>query len=313
MIAVDTSSSLTSADIGNLESDANDLANQLAGEGARVGGLTFGGTSVDNFTPLSDSPVQFSGLSQQGSTPMPAALEVAAEELDVNGRSGAETYIVMFTDGGPNYPNSGYDSFPIGGGFTPGDYTSGDSSNSIVEDGELCETANIAADIRADHDILTVGIDDDGAITNNPVAVDCDGNSLSSLGEYLQNDIAGGMDNYYAADSAGTVSSILTDIVSDISMPEQVFRRGTLQDDLAALQAGAGIPLDGDLTTAFDELDDAPDSDGRDCFDPGVTYYIGFGWWLPSDIGNEVQGDSVSFDLGFYTEQCRNNDGSGPS
>jgi hypothetical protein len=41
-----------------------------------------------------------------------------------------------------------------------------------------------------------------------------------------------------------------------------------------------------------------------------VTHYIGFGWWLPEEDGNEVQGDSVSFDLGFYTEQCRNNDGS---
>jgi hypothetical protein len=30
-------------------------------------------------------------------------------------------------------------------------------------------------------------------------------------------------------------------------------------------------------------------------------------WWLPIDHGNEVQSDSVTFDLGFYTEQCRHN------
>jgi hypothetical protein len=36
-------------------------------------------------------------------------------------------------------------------------------------------------------------------------------------------------------------------------------------------------------------------------------------WELPFEVGNEVQGDSVSFDLGFYTEQERNNDGSGPA
>jgi hypothetical protein len=29
------------------------------------------------------------------------------------------------------------------------------------------------------------------------------------------------------------------------------------------------------------------------------------------DVGNEVQSDSVSFDLGFYAEQCRHNDGEG--
>jgi hypothetical protein len=50
-----------------------------------------------------------------------------------------------------------------------------------------------------------------------------------------------------------------------------------------------------------------------DCFQPGFTRYIGVAWWVPEEVGNEIQGDSVSFDLGFYTEQCRNNDGSGPS
>jgi hypothetical protein len=30
-------------------------------------------------------------------------------------------------------------------------------------------------------------------------------------------------------------------------------------------------------------------------------------WWLPIDHGNQVQSDSVTFDLGFYTEQCRHN------
>jgi len=51
--------------------------------------------------------------------------------------------------------------------------------------------------------------------------------------------------------------------------------------------------------------------DGRQCFPNSTTAYVGFEWWLPIDHGNEVQTDSVSFDLGFYTEQCRHNDGSG--
>ena len=53
------------------------------------------------------------------------------------------------------------------------------------------------------------------------------------------------------------------------------------------------------------------EEDGRECFPNSTTAYIGFEWWLPVDVGNEVQSDSVSFDLGFYTEQCRHNDGSG--
>ncbi|MEF8799470.1 MAG: SipW-dependent-type signal peptide-containing protein [Halolamina sp.] len=53
-----------------------------------------------------------------------------------------------------------------------------------------------------------------------------------------------------------------------------------------------------------------PDGD-RECFPGSTTAYIGFEWWLPVDHGNEVQTDSVAFDLGFYAEQCRHNDGSG--
>jgi predicted ribosomally synthesized peptide with SipW-like signal peptide len=43
------------------------------------------------------------------------------------------------------------------------------------------------------------------------------------------------------------------------------------------------------------------------CFEGDRTYCLGFQWVLPSSVGNEVQTDSVSFDLGFYTEQCRHN------
>jgi predicted ribosomally synthesized peptide with SipW-like signal peptide len=86
----------------------------------------------------------------------------------------------------------------------------------------------------------------------------------------------------------------------------EVFRRGTLEEDLNALSDG-GLPLDGNLATGFDELADGPADPDRECFAPNLTYYVGFGWYLPEGVGNEIQGDSVSFDLGFYTEQCRNN------
>jgi predicted ribosomally synthesized peptide with SipW-like signal peptide len=55
------------------------------------------------------------------------------------------------------------------------------------------------------------------------------------------------------------------------------------------------------------------DGDGgeRECFPNSTTAYVGFAWWIPADVGNEIPTDSVSFDLGFYTEQCRHDDGSG--
>jgi len=47
------------------------------------------------------------------------------------------------------------------------------------------------------------------------------------------------------------------------------------------------------------------------CFAGETVHQVSVVWWLPIDHGNQVQSDSVTFDLGFYTEQCRHNDGSG--
>jgi len=38
-----------------------------------------------------------------------------------------------------------------------------------------------------------------------------------------------------------------------------------------------------------------------------VTYYFAIAWELPASVGNEVQTDSVGFDLAFEVEQTRNN------
>jgi predicted ribosomally synthesized peptide with SipW-like signal peptide len=74
----------------------------------------------------------------------------------------------------------------------------------------------------------------------------------------------------------------------------------------------------GTLPEAIAELTPGEEGHGHmlnegDCYQPGYTRYIGFAWWVPTDVGNEIQGDSVNFDLGFYTEQCRNNDNPGGS
>ncbi|WP_243695924.1 SipW-dependent-type signal peptide-containing protein [Haloplanus aerogenes] len=89
---------------------------------------------------------------------------------------------------------------------------------------------------------------------------------------------------------------------------EDVFIEGSLREVLNALSAGNGVPLGGN--------EPAPQGGGadtsRDCYSESPdVHYVAFQWWLPIDHGNEVQGDSVTFDLGFYTEQCRHNDGSG--
>jgi predicted ribosomally synthesized peptide with SipW-like signal peptide len=49
--------------------------------------------------------------------------------------------------------------------------------------------------------------------------------------------------------------------------------------------------------------------DARDCFEGVVNHSYTLVWWVPIDHGNQIQGDSVTFELGLYAEQCRHNDG----
>jgi len=94
---------------------------------------------------------------------------------------------------------------------------------------------------------------------------------------------------------------------------EKVIMEDTLGNVLDALADGNGVPLDGNRATPYDELGDAPDDAARDPFrGDGVMHCVALSWELPFDVGNEVQGDTLGFDLGFYTEQARHNDGSGP-
>jgi len=87
----------------------------------------------------------------------------------------------------------------------------------------------------------------------------------------------------------------------------------TLDNVLAELADGDGLPLDGNVLTMFDELSDPANDPDRDAFEGnGLMYCVALSWELPFEVGNEIQGDTVGFDIGFYTEQERNNDGSGP-
>ncbi|PHQ39930.1 hypothetical protein DJ69_03550 [Halorubrum persicum] len=97
------------------------------------------------------------------------------------------------------------------------------------------------------------------------------------------------------------------------TVQEKVIMDDSLGNILAALADGNGVPLDGNRATPYDELGDDPDHPTRDPFEGnGVMHCVALSWELPFDVGNEVQGDTLAFDLGFYTEQSRHNDGTGP-
>ncbi|MEF8855833.1 MAG: SipW-dependent-type signal peptide-containing protein [Haloplanus sp.] len=102
--------------------------------------------------------------------------------------------------------------------------------------------------------------------------------------------------------------AVFRDLFNEMDQQSAQF---SLRTFLALIENAPGYPLVGDV--------DAPTGGGtgRSCFAGGdetnadTPHDIFFVWWLPVDHGNQVQSDSVTFDLGFYTEQCRHNDGAG--
>ncbi|PAU85473.1 hypothetical protein CK500_02035 [Halorubrum salipaludis] len=88
---------------------------------------------------------------------------------------------------------------------------------------------------------------------------------------------------------------------------------GSLAEVMAALDNGVPLAGDGDadaplvdrepfegVESAFDDEDNPVTAEQCVCFE----------WVVPTDVGNEIQTDSVAFDFEFYAVQSRHNDGS---
>jgi predicted ribosomally synthesized peptide with SipW-like signal peptide len=317
MMAIDTSGSITGDERTQLVDGVNAFVDALPDDGSvQVGSLTFGGGAIANVNPLgSPDSLTVGPFSFGGNTPMPAAIDIADQHLDDVGRPGAMKVVVIFTDGGPNYTNTQYSAAgytaprgsPDTTGFSDDDtndqYDAG-TSNAAVDAAEQDETGLVAESVRSGGTrIVAVNVG------NNPNADLGDGTDLSV---YLKNEIASS--GFYFEAGFGVLEGVADSLVADILVPEEVFLQGTLREALALLSGneGRGVPLDGDRATQFDELSDPENDPARDCFaGAGTTHYLGFQWWLPVDHANQVQSDTVSFDVGFYAEQCRHNDGAG--
>jgi predicted ribosomally synthesized peptide with SipW-like signal peptide len=241
-------------------------------------------------------------------THMPGAIDFANHILDTYGMSDRQT-IVLFTDGNPNYQNGTVDdgAEPPGGdtddqlgvNFT---YDGGTASeDSTISQSELDETVEVATAAKADGtQIVTVGLD-----TNDP---------------YLRDQIASVPQNHFATENPANLENIYDVIVLNLTTGDKLLCQGSLGEVLADLNSneGRGLPLDaardydGNTDTYdYDEKVDAENDEDRQCYPATTTACVAFEWWLPLDHANELQTDSAEFDLGFYTEQCRHNDGAG--
>ena len=98
----------------------------------------------------------------------------------------------------------------------------------------------------------------------------------------------------YLSAQIGAIGSVFAAIGQSIA-GEQVIVEGTLAEVLGAL--GDGVHLDSNL-----------EDEGVQCFVNSTTRYIAMDWEVPTSVGNEIQTDTLNFDLSLVAEQCRHNE-----
>lgn len=231
---------------------------------------------VASLTGGNADPMDGSGL--RTGTALEPGIEAAQAELAA-GRSDVRAVNVVFTDGEPWRDGNLEESY-FDGVAGAADAARSPSSTPATDVYVIGDTA---ADPRAQDLVLAMA-----------------GQAGSDGGD---------QSHRFDLTSDGTIPRLFQQ-VAQLFVPEAAFYRGTLADALDELEDGRGIPLDANRFTPFDELADPADAATRDPFLPEMTRCVGFRWWLPAAVGNEIQGDGLSFDLGFYGEQARHN---GPS
>jgi predicted ribosomally synthesized peptide with SipW-like signal peptide len=200
----------------------------------------------------------------------------AQDELASNGRSGAEKRNIVLSDG---------ESF------------NGTGSTQFSSPTDAADDARAASPSPAT-DVYTINVN--GSASTLLAMAGAAGESGGDPAFF--NDVDDPLD----------IPSVFGNLAAQ-TVAEKVIMQDTLDNVLAALADGNGVPLDGNRATLYDELNDDPTDPDREAFrGNGVMHCVALSWELPFEVGNEVQGDTLGFDLGFYTEQERHNDGSGP-
>lgn len=274
VLVIDRSGSM-SGQMSQVQSGAKDLVDAL-GPNDQVGLVSFADdSSHDAGLTFDHNSVkgEIDNISSGGGTNMEAGVEQAHEELSVGD-----------TFSGTPYPQSG---------------NARSSARKIMiflGDGTENESTDItdSASNESPSEEATNAKDD--GIEIFTIAYGNPGGSAETTLEDMASDPEA--DHYFEADIS-EIQDLLESLGGTVgSSGEEVIFRGSLRQALNELSTGDGIPIDAE-----------PGSEGRSCF-PGLqTSCVGFAWHLPAEVGNQVQSDTVSFDLGFYAEQCRNNDG----
>ena len=219
---------------------------------------------------------------------------LTAGELDLAVEADVYEYQGSANGGGQSFGgivNGGDDVQQVLDDVKPGDYSWGRFCFSIVDNpGYIWAGGELTSN---DENTVTEPEADSENENNSQSTTDINGDG--ELADAIQGCL------FYATPDNYTPSDLGRP--TDAGAPGDVILEGSLREILAALQTG--VPLDGG------------DGDGRQAFagDEEQSFdsderCLGFWWEVPTDVGNEIQTDSLTFDLSFYAVQERHNDGS---
>ncbi|MDB2261455.1 vWA domain-containing protein [Halorubrum ezzemoulense] len=119
--------------------------------------------------------------------------------------------------------------------------------------------------------------------------------ALGNADTGLLESVASSSDDAFVAPDPADLDTVYAEIAQIVLAGEQKILSGTMSEVFDALADG-------------EALDGNRQEEGRQPYPGATTQCIGFEWTLPADVGNEIQTDSVSFDLAVYAEQSRHND-----
>ena len=339
MLTLDFSGSMLYDGFGGIVSnDDIDVFSTVYDETTKIDLVELGTRQFVQYLQSQGSDVQvgvayFDGENSNDTEPRTGVLQPLTSDMSVvdsalDGLRQKLANVVSGSAGSTPFDGDGNPDPAAGGGIATGTYI-----GEGVDDAQT-ELANNGRGVRAANVVLSDGesfngtgsttfsdpqdaADDARAASPSP-ATDLFTISVGSANDSVLQAMAG------AAGSVGGDPAFFNDVDDPVDIPsvfgnlavqfggEEVIMQDSLANVLAALEDGNGIPLDGNRATGFDELVDPADDPDRDPFrGNGVMHCVALAWELPPEAGNEAQGDTLSFDLGFYTEQARHNDGSG--
>jgi predicted ribosomally synthesized peptide with SipW-like signal peptide len=290
--------------VSAIESLSDNLRTNVNGSGDddRLGIVQFGGIDEEllpltdaSSTSTIDSAIDQIEAYQYGDAPragtnIGAGLYGGRQVLEASS-SGRREVMIVIGDGAPTWTYRDGSDFPSYSTWQSWD----DADKEAAADDTTVSTAQndvegVADEIKDETDIMiyTIGFGLEGVSNTAP--------ARQTLVNIASEDVSGTQPTlFFEAPEEIELVQIFAQI-AQILFGETVIAEGTLREVLEALSEGYALDANRFV-------------DGTACYPAGLTRCVGFEWWLPADVGNEVQTDLVEFDIDFYAEQCRHNDG----